>query len=135
MYIDEMTEARVDEINIRLNWFHGACTHPWYFTLPDMGCLVATKYQRVLCGYSPLGSMTYLPLECRSQMDSPAPDPPSTAEEWTIAHIDNNHWIRIHVVTECPIPPIWLAWRGTREARISHWEAHYGVCLRQWHRF
>ena len=135
LYINEMGEARFNEINIRLDWFHGGCDIPWHFQFPDMGSLVATKYQRVFISYSSSGCLTYLPLECRSQMDSQAPDPPSTAQEWTIGHINNNHYIRLHVVAECPLPPIWLAWEGASEARINHWQQHYAVRLRQWSRF
>ena len=135
MYNAEMGEARATEIANSLNWFAGPCNQPWWYTLPDMGCLTATKYQRVLSCYSELGSLTYLPLECRSQMDSPRPDPPSVHEEWTMGFVDRCHYIRLRVIDECPLPPLWRPWETSSEERISHWMQHYSVRLRQWFLF
>ena len=99
LYIAEMGARRLLEISNALNWFAGSCVDEdvYWFTLPDMGLLTATTYQRVFSSYVRHGSYTYLPLECRTDMDSASPDPPPVDQEWTIAFVNGSHYIKLRV--------------------------------------
>ena len=83
-----------------------------------MGPLVATRYQRLFTVYDNQGgSVTHLPYECRTA----SPDPLPANQEWTLALVNGgNHFIRLQLYRESPLPPIWQNWEFHAQDRIAH---------------
>ncbi|XVF71181.1 hypothetical protein PTKIN_Ptkin12aG0015800 [Pterospermum kingtungense] len=89
-----------------------------WMTLPDMGHLVATRYNVVLVHISKKQCFTYLPLRS---------SPPSLLQhrEIVIGFVDNNHFVQVSMHPNSPIPPIVPNWRSFRHECAVGWEALY----------
>ncbi|XP_073225677.1 uncharacterized protein [Cicer arietinum] len=91
---------------------HVATLDNW-MTLPEMGYVIASKFNLVFIALSLNQSETFFPLR------SPPPTPISDHRMIVIAFVNNCHFVQVYLKPNSPIPPPSNLWRKycTEEAR------------------
>ncbi|KAJ1424222.1 Protein FAR1-RELATED SEQUENCE 6 [Sesbania bispinosa] len=87
-----------------------------WMTLPDMGYVIASRYNLVLVSLSKSGSMTFFPLRGH---------PKSSHQITCIGYVYGNHFVQVELKDGCPIPPTALQWRANRLPEAEAWEFPY----------
>ncbi|KAH6815198.1 hypothetical protein C2S51_020018, partial [Perilla frutescens var. frutescens] len=89
-----------------------------WMVLPDMGHLVASRYNVVLIHISKQQCITYLPLRS---------NPPSPSQHKVIAvgFVNDNHFVQVFLDHAAPIPPIAPNWEYNRLESAAGWETPY----------
>ena len=75
-----------------------------WMTMPDMGFLIAQKFNQTVVVLS-IGKLeTFFPL-C-------GPTPPPSIDPWMcLAYVNDNHFMALDLKDDCPIPPTCNLWR------------------------
>ncbi|KAI4357667.1 hypothetical protein L6164_001601 [Bauhinia variegata] len=89
-----------------------------WMTIPDMGYVIASRYNVVLVYLSISGSMTFLPLRG-------PPVSPSNQRLISIGFLPNSHFVPVFLKEGSPIPPVALQWRHFCSADAREWETPY----------
>ena len=86
--------------------------------MPNMGFLVASKYNVILHVLTNAGSMTYLPLRS---------SPPAWYERVAIAigHVNNNHYVKVVLTGGYPMPTIMPQWVHFKYDCATAWVTLY----------
>ncbi|XP_038698020.1 uncharacterized protein LOC119995579 [Tripterygium wilfordii] len=114
------SEKRAYHIQNSLNFFatdRGAPIEHW-MTIPDMGLLIASRYNVILHVLSQLQSLTYLPLRS-------TPPPLYQHVAIAIGHVNNNHYVRVALTEGYPMPPIMYQWKHFRYDCAATWATSY----------
>ncbi|KAJ9542274.1 hypothetical protein OSB04_028780 [Centaurea solstitialis] len=90
---------------------------PYWIAMPEMAILAASKYNVILHVLSMRGSVTYLPFR--------TPPPPSQHVSIAIVHVDNNHYIKVVLNGEYPMPTLIHHWTRHRLEEASTWIDSY----------
>ncbi|KAJ9545424.1 hypothetical protein OSB04_025131 [Centaurea solstitialis] len=90
---------------------------PYWIAMPEMAILAASKYNVILHVLSMAGSVTYLPFR--------TPPPPSQHVSIAIVHVDNNHYIKVVLNGEYPMPTLIHHWTRHRLEEASTWIDSY----------
>ncbi|KAJ9552783.1 hypothetical protein OSB04_016828 [Centaurea solstitialis] len=82
------------EVRASLSWFHEDRFAPfdYWWSMPEMGLLTASRYDRILHVLNNIGSSMFLP----------------------IRFVNRNHYVRVKLEGGYPVPTIssqWLWWR------------------------
>ena len=88
-----------------LNFFalnRGAPIEHW-MTMPNIGLLIASKFNVILHVLSAAQSFTYLPLRS-------APPPSYQHVAIAIGYVNNNHYVQVALTDGYPMPPIMPQW-------------------------
>ncbi|KAL4569481.1 hypothetical protein LXL04_025119 [Taraxacum kok-saghyz] len=108
------------EIYNSLNFFRSDIQAPYrnWMTLPETGILVASRYNVILHSISNIVSTTYFPLWST---------PPPMHEQVAIAigFVNNNHYVRVLLREEYPMPPVYLQWNRYRRPQAAAWITPY----------
>ncbi|XP_073222592.1 uncharacterized protein [Cicer arietinum] len=78
----------------------GAQGQDKWMCLPDLGYVIATRYNIILVSLSRNLNMTFFPLN---------KTPPSKERLLAIGFVNENHWIKLK--SNCPLPPISRKWK------------------------
>ncbi|KAK9112117.1 hypothetical protein Scep_019636 [Stephania cephalantha] len=96
----------------------GATFQEW-FTLPDMGLLVATAVNVVLVNLSRGSASTFLPLRSA---------PPSTGHSRSVIAMINDrniHWLRVLLSTNAPLPSVYPSWVRYAQDSAKGWRDRF----------
>ncbi|PIA60745.1 hypothetical protein AQUCO_00300332v1 [Aquilegia coerulea] len=107
-YMRYLTPERIGELKRNLQCTLTSTMNPdEWFTLPDMGCLVACTFNCVFVCISPTSPCTYFPL-----MTSPDPQKISL---FTVGHVqDGTHFVKLVLANNAPLPPLVPYWEAIR---------------------
>ncbi|XP_045822500.1 sister chromatid cohesion protein PDS5 homolog B-like isoform X1 [Trifolium pratense] len=110
------TEKRLNDIEYALTYAGIGYTNKWMM-MPDMGFLIAQRYKYVVVLLSRFGySETYFPLDG-------APKDPE--QLMCLGYVHNNHFMQIHLMNGCPLPPTSPLWEKHRRPDASNWPDRY----------
>ncbi|XP_023753777.1 uncharacterized protein LOC111902140 [Lactuca sativa] len=108
------------QLHDSLNFFRTDidATFEYWMTLPDMGILIASRYNVVLHCLSVGDSLTYLPLWST---------PPTWHERVAVAIglVNGNHYVKLTLQAGYPMPPIVPQWTHYRYECASSWVTPY----------
>ncbi|KAL4569482.1 hypothetical protein LXL04_025120 [Taraxacum kok-saghyz] len=108
------------EIYNSLNFFRSDIQAPYrnWMTLPETGILVASRYNVILHSISNIYSTIYFPLWST---------PPPMHEQVAIAigFVNNNHYVRVILREEYPMPPVYLQWNRYKRPQAAAWITPY----------
>ncbi|GFS38058.1 P-loop containing nucleoside triphosphate hydrolases superfamily protein [Actinidia rufa] len=111
-------QRRIDELTHCLSWFNGRPKMDRWMTMPDMGHLIASRYNVVLYHLSNKQCLTFLPLRS-------LPIPAASRREITIGFINNNHFVEVFLLPDHPVPPVASSWTRYRYQRAQGWDTTY----------
>jgi len=89
-----------------------------WMTMPDMGFLIAQKFNQTVVVLSIGKSETYFPL-CGP------PPPPSIDPLMCLAYVNDNHFMALDLKDDCPIPPTSALWRRYHREDADTWPDRY----------
>ncbi|XP_057806170.1 PKS-NRPS hybrid synthetase cheA-like [Salvia miltiorrhiza] len=98
-----------------LSYFTIPAPYENWMSLPDMGHLVATRYNVVFISISKQQSCTYLPLRSSSP-------PPPQCKIIAIGFVNGSHFVQVLLDNVAPIPPIVPNWRYCRLESAAGWD-------------
>ncbi|KAJ1391902.1 FAR1-related protein [Sesbania bispinosa] len=87
-----------------------------WMTLPDMGYVIASRYNVMLVSLSIDQSMTFFPLRGH---------PPPNHKILCIGYVDGNHWVQVFLKEDSPLPPTAIQWRYFSREESRAWEYPY----------
>ncbi|KAI5384533.1 hypothetical protein KIW84_071509 [Lathyrus oleraceus] len=93
-----------------------------WLTLPDMGYLIANRYNVVLV-YLGNSCMTFFPM---TSSHSP------NVSIYCIGFINQNHWVQVNMKEGFPLPPVTLDWRKFRSHTATSWMLGFAGRLQHW---
>ncbi|GAA0176273.1 hypothetical protein LIER_29293 [Lithospermum erythrorhizon] len=92
---------------------------------PDMGFVIATRYNKVLVILSSQESHTFFPL---TTTDSKYPD-----GEIVISYLHNKgHFIAVDMLQNFPLPPISVTWRNAHDSSVANLPLRYTARLQKY---
>ncbi|XP_052193761.1 uncharacterized protein LOC127802110 [Diospyros lotus] len=112
------SNMRVDELIHALSCFESVAPPQHRMTLPDMGHLIASKYNVVLIHLFRLQCLTYLPLRS-------VPPPSLQHRIISIGFVNDCHFVQVFLKSNSPIPPVALKWHRYRADSAREWETPY----------
>ncbi|XP_019184708.1 PREDICTED: uncharacterized protein LOC109179676 [Ipomoea nil] len=89
-----------------------------WMTMPEMGVLIASRYNVILHVLSMAGSTTYLPLRS-------SPPPWYEHVAITLGYVNNNHYVKVTLTGGYPIPTIAPQWAYFRYDCANAWMTPY----------
>ncbi|XP_068486332.1 uncharacterized protein [Phaseolus vulgaris] len=95
-----------------------AGTDKW-MTIPDMGYVIANRYNVILVSLSMLQSLSIFPLRTQA---------PSNFRQHriiAIGHVHGNHFVQVKLKDGCPIPPTDILWASHRYPAAQTWSTYY----------
>ncbi|GFS38078.1 hypothetical protein Acr_00g0055500 [Actinidia rufa] len=102
----------IDELTHYLSWFNGRAGMDRWMTMPDMGHLIASRYNVVLYHLSNKQCLTFLPLRS-------LPIPATSRKEITIGFI--------FLFSDHPVPPVAGLWMQHRYPCAQGWDTAYNL--------
>ena len=111
-------ENIVEELVETLSYMDDCPSIDYWMTMPDIGHLIASRYNLVLYHLSIDQCLTFLPLR-----SVPVPMPART--ERTIGFINRNHFVQLFLTPGHPIPPIANKWTQFHRSCANGWETPY----------
>ncbi|KAI3667900.1 hypothetical protein L6452_42970 [Arctium lappa] len=115
-YFNVIGNNECQRIYAALNWFEkGAfAPHMRWIVMPEMGILTASRFNVILHVLSMEDSATYLPFRTH-------PSSSSQDESITIVHVNGNHYIKVVLNRDYPMPTL-----------VPHWTHHVLPDARSW---
>ncbi|PSS11213.1 hypothetical protein CEY00_Acc15555 [Actinidia chinensis var. chinensis] len=113
-------QQRIDELTQCLSWFDGFPEMDRWMTMPDMGHLIASRYNVVLYHLSNKQCLTFLPLRS-------LPIPAASRREITIGFVNNNHFVEVFLFPGHPVPPVAGLWMQYRSPCAQGWDTAYNL--------
>ncbi|XP_068504160.1 uncharacterized protein [Phaseolus vulgaris] len=118
-YIDLFgSDERYEFLKNSLLVDHMISTDKW-MTIPDMGYVIANRYNVIVVCLSLKQSLTIFPL--RSQ-------PPTDFNHHCIiciGHVHGNHFVQVQLQQGCPIPPTDILWSTHCYPIVKTWCSYY----------
>ncbi|KAL8456216.1 hypothetical protein ACS0TY_034438 [Phlomoides rotata] len=111
-----MEKDRVDKVLDVLNCYDDYAEKKHWFTLPDMGYLVASAYDLALISLSPQLSLTFLPLKTEA---------PTNPKVISIAFVNQNHFIPVYLHVGHLFPRFAQGWKDNHLPAVESWKAQY----------
>ncbi|KAK7393758.1 hypothetical protein VNO78_22322 [Psophocarpus tetragonolobus] len=96
-----------------------------WMTIPDMGYVIASRYNVVLVSLSLKESMTFFPLRGRPPLSQ------SSHRLVTIGFVHNCHFVQVVLKAESALPPTALQWSRYCNAESRSWETSYVSRMQQ----
>ncbi|KAM6547138.1 hypothetical protein CsatB_018814 [Cannabis sativa] len=116
----------VDDLCRILSCFDSRPSVNHWMIMPDMGHIIASRYNVVLVHLSIQQSFTFLPLRSN-------PSPTDLHKLITIGFVNNNHFIQVFMHAGCPIPPITKEWFMYHHSCANGWETLYEEQIKAYH--
>ncbi|XP_060960635.1 uncharacterized protein LOC133031210 [Cannabis sativa] len=114
---------RVDELLHILSYFKSYPSFKYWMTMPDMGHIIASRYNVVLVHLSIQQCLTFFPLRSN-------PLPAILHKIITIGFVNNNHFIEVFMQNNSPIPPVATNWVRYHYSCAEGWQTPYEVRMR-----
>ncbi|XP_060969793.1 protein FAR1-RELATED SEQUENCE 6-like [Cannabis sativa] len=114
---------RVDELLHILSYFKSYPSFKYWMTMPDMGHIIASRYNIVLVHLSIQQCLTFFPLRSN-------PLPAILHKIITIGFVNNNHFIEVFMQHNSPIPPVATNWVRYLYSCAEGWQTPYEVRMR-----
>ncbi|KAM7486832.1 hypothetical protein LguiA_002841 [Lonicera macranthoides] len=111
-------EEKVDDLLRRLKAECNTFNEEYWMTFPEMGHLIASAYEIVLVLLAKFMCITFLPLRSMPSGDRPP-------EVIVIGHIKGNHYVKMSMSSDSPVPPISETWYENRDACADGWQTPY----------
>ncbi|CAL2274424.1 unnamed protein product [Prunus armeniaca] len=110
---------RYNEIERALNYFDdGFAPFFCWMTMPDMGHIIATRYNVVLILLSMRQCLTFLPFSVQSSE--------TKLNEIAIGFVDDDHYVQVHLSPDHPIPPVSRMWHEQSDiCNVTHLYSRY----------
>ncbi|CAL9018219.1 unnamed protein product [Prunus brigantina] len=110
---------RYNEIERALNYFDdGFVPFFCWMTMPDMGHIIATRYNVVLILLSMRQCLTFLPFSVQSSE--------TKLHEIAIGFVDDDHYVQVHLSPDHPIPPVSRMWHEQSDiCNVTHLYSRY----------
>ncbi|KAI5681640.1 hypothetical protein M9H77_02868 [Catharanthus roseus] len=102
---------RVTELIMQTNWEEGSVPREYWMNTPDHLYVIANTFNPCVVFLARSQSTTVLPLV--SNMDGPS----GTIFVGLIEELQ--HFIQLHLVDGCPLPPLHVQWEYHRDMRVS----------------
>ncbi|KAJ4715747.1 Calmodulin-binding transcription activator 2 [Melia azedarach] len=118
LYGMEGTRARIEKLIHALSYFESSPSCERWMIMPDMGHLIASAYNVVLFLLSLQQCLTFLPLRS-------FPMPIDSRREIAIGFVNNNHFVKVFLVADHPIPPVANNWYKFCHSCAKEWETVY----------
>lgn len=119
-YVEFYGREQWCHLNDSLDFFELGKATPYkhWMTMPDMGVLIASKYNVILHVLTVAGSMTHLPLRS---------SPPPWYEHVAIAigYVNNNHYVKVGLTGGYPMPTVMPQWARFRYDCAAAWTTSY----------
>ncbi|KAL2323773.1 hypothetical protein Fmac_028152 [Flemingia macrophylla] len=109
---------RVAELRQSLYVDKQASVNKW-MTIPDMGYVIASRYNVVLVSLSLQESMTFFPLRGRPPLSQ------SSHRLIAIGFVHNCHFVQVVLKAESALPPTAIQWSRFCNAESRSWETSY----------
>ncbi|XP_015887124.1 uncharacterized protein LOC107422213 [Ziziphus jujuba] len=117
------TSDRIEELNYIVSYFESNPSFNHWMTMPDMGHLIASKYDLVLMHISKRQYLIFLPfcseplhVDCRKVI--------------FIGFVNDNHFVKLFMVPKCPIPPVADKWFKHHQICAQGWETEYSLQIK-----
>ena len=117
-------ENKVEELIETLLYYDDHPSVDYWMTMPDMGHLIAFRYNLVLYHLSIEQRLIVLSLR-----SVPMPTPSRT--EITIGFVNQNHFVQLFLTPGHPIPPTAKLWRQFHHSCANGWETSYRDRIKQ----
>ncbi|BFG25109.1 hypothetical protein CerSpe_113830 [Prunus speciosa] len=117
-------KERVQHIEYMLDYFEDFPLQDRWMTIPDMGHLIASCYNVILMAWSVHQSLTFFPYET-------APLDSIYRREISIGFVNHNHWIKVYLESQHPMPPVDQRWLRCATITASDWITPYQDRIRQ----
>lgn len=111
--------ARIKELTVILNYFESHPHVDHWMTMPDMGHLIASRYDVVVHLISRQQCLTFLPLRTAPPVSI------HQRKEFGIGFVGGCHFVRIFLKTGHPVPPIALSWKKFHLDCATEWATPY----------
>ncbi|CAK8562017.1 unnamed protein product [Lathyrus sativus] len=95
--------------------------HKW-LTLPDMGYVIANRYNVVL---------VCLGIECWTFFPMTSSFSPNVAI-YCIGFVNINHWVHVNMKEGFPLPPVTVNWKKFRSPAATSWMIGFAGRLQHW---
>ncbi|KAI5433347.1 hypothetical protein KIW84_020580 [Lathyrus oleraceus] len=120
---DKLFSNRLSEVreSLMIESFGSQPPEKW-LSLPDMGYLIANRYNVVLvCLGNPC--MTFFPM---TSSHSP------NVSIYYIGFVNHNHWIQVNMKEGFPLPPVTLDWKKFRSHTATTWMLGFAGRMQHW---
>ncbi|KAI5423603.1 hypothetical protein KIW84_046511 [Lathyrus oleraceus] len=120
---DKLFSNRLSEVreSLMIESFGSQPPEKW-LTIPDMGYLIANRYNVVLVYLGNL-CMTFFPMT-----SSHLPN----VSIYCIDFVNHNHWVQFNMKEGFPLPPVTLDWRKFRSHTATTWMLEFAGRLQHW---
>lgn len=99
-----------------LDFFEPICKDDKHWmVMPDMGFLTASAYNCVVVMFSAIQSLTFFPHD-------EGPREGSDIRVLAIALVHGNHFVKVHLKDDSPLPPVASMWNRLRTEEAAAWE-------------
>ncbi|GJT52429.1 FAR-RED impaired response 1-like protein [Tanacetum coccineum] len=103
-YIIMFDAKECDDVKKRLNFFeNGFAPIDKWMNMPEIGFLIASRYNVIFHNITTLGSMTYLPLRS-------IPPPWYDHKFITLRYVNSSHYVNVLLQGDYPVPTIASQW-------------------------
>ncbi|XP_038680254.1 uncharacterized protein LOC119981269 [Tripterygium wilfordii] len=96
-----------------------------WMNIPDMGHLIASRYNIILHLISDVQSLTFLPLRS-------IPPPHAEHRAIIIGYVNGNHFVQVFMSGNYPMPPIMIQWFSYKYDCATAWATPYKKHLRDY---
>ncbi|KAH9750386.1 protein FAR1-RELATED SEQUENCE [Citrus sinensis] len=110
--------GRAEEVLHSLLYFENNPGREYWMTMPEIGHIIASKYNVVLLHISDVLNLTFLPLRS-------IPLSRSSHKIIAIGFVNRNHFIEVFMLPASPIPPIANSWIKYHEPCAEGWATPY----------
>ncbi|CAK8574038.1 unnamed protein product [Lathyrus sativus] len=95
--------------------------HKW-LSLPDMGYMIANRYNVVLVCLG-IECSTFFPMTTSFS---------SNVAIYCIGFVNGNHWVHVNMKEGFPLPPVTLDWKNFRSPAATSWMLGFARRLQHW---
>ncbi|KAI5394304.1 hypothetical protein KIW84_061117 [Lathyrus oleraceus] len=120
---DKLFSNRLSEVreSLMIESFGSQPPEKW-LSLPDMGYLIANRYNVVLVCLGNL-CMTFFPM---TSSHSP------NISIYCIGFVNHNHWVQVNMKEGFPLPPFTLDWKNFRSHTATTWMLGFTERMQHW---
>ncbi|KAI5405484.1 hypothetical protein KIW84_052317 [Lathyrus oleraceus] len=122
-YIEDVVNVESDAVreSLMIESFGSQPPEKW-MSLPDMGYLIANRYNVVLvCLGNPC--ITFFPM---TSSHSP------NVSIYCIGFVNQNHWVQVNMKEGFPLPPVTLDWKKFRSHIATTWMLGFAGRMQHW---
>ncbi|KAI5442679.1 hypothetical protein KIW84_011641 [Lathyrus oleraceus] len=121
-YIEDVVNVESDVRESLMIESYGSQPPEKWMSLPDMGYLIANRYNVVLvCLGNPC--ITFFPMTSSHS---------SNVSIYCIGFVNHNHWVQVNMKEGFPLPPVTLDWKKFRSHIATTWMLGFAGRMQHW---